>query len=349
MATVAELIDVPDGLAGVAVAATEIGDVVGEEGLYHYRGQSAPELARSSTFEDVTQLVLGGAGQLDAGDRALPDAVVDLVDAVDIRTAMSAAGAAIGCRSLTEIEPAERLVDATRLIALLPTVIASVHHGRPVEPDPGVGHVANYLQMLHGAEPTPDQVTALEAWFVLMIDHGFSNSAFATRVVASAGADLGACVLAGYGSLSGPRHGANLERMLDMFDTIGEPENAEDWLRNEIVNRRRLQGFGHSVYRKTDPRLELMREHGSNVAPQYHRLAMAVEEAGTKLLAGKRLVPNVDLHSAVVLEGCGVPRSLHTATFAAARIVGWCAHALEQAMEAKITRPAAHYIGPPPQ
>lgn len=344
----AELIDVPNGLGGVAVTETEIGDVIGDAGYYHYRGRPAPELAESRSFEEVAGLVLGHSSEPVRGDRSLPPEVVDLIGRADLRTALSATGAALGMRPLPEVDPETRLVQAARMVSLFPTLVASVHHGRPTEPDPTLGLVADYLRMLNGRAAEAAQVDALQTYFVLTIDHGFNNSTFAARVVASAGADLAACVLAGYCSLTGVRHGANLERMLDMFDAIGESDSAEEWMRAELADRRRLQGFGHSVYRRTDPRLTLLRQHGAVVAPERHRVAMAAEEAGTRLLAGRRLVPNLDLHAAVVLEGCGIPRGLFTATFAAARIVGWCAHALEQVENPKIFRPAARYVGPPP-
>ena len=344
----AELIDVPAGLAGVAAAETEIGDVVGDRGYYHYRGRAAPELARTSDFETVAGLVLSGDGARLEGDRTLPGALEPLVGRVDLRGAMGSLSGALGLRPLADIDGEEAMADAHRLIAVLPTVIASVLHGRPVEPDPALGHVANYLHLLRGEPASAEQVAALEAYFILTIDHGFNNSTFTTRVVASAGADLGACVLAGFCSLSAPRHGANTERVLAMFDAIGEPDNAEPWMREQLASRQRLQGFGHSVYRKEDPRLTLLRQHGAVVAPERHRLALAAETAGTTLLAGRTLVPNLDLHAPVVLEGCGIPRGWFTATFAAARIVGWCAHAVEQAGQAKILRPGARYVGPPP-
>jgi citrate synthase len=134
-----------------------------------------------------------------------------------------------------------------------------------------------------------------------------------------------------------------------MFDAVGQPDVAEEWLQAEVAARRRLQGFGHSVYRAPDPRLAVLREHGAALAPERYAVAAAVEEAGTRVLAGKRLVPNVDLLAALVLEACGIPRGWFGATFAAARIVGWCAHAIEQASETKIFRPAAYYVGPIPE
>ncbi|MGI9614740.1 MAG: citrate/2-methylcitrate synthase [Acidimicrobiales bacterium] len=343
-----ELIEVPPGLADVAVTATTIGDVIGDEGRYHYRGQSAPELARFSNFDTVAALVLDGSGEPLQGDRSLPGTVADLVGDLDLRSGLSALAAATCSGPLIEIDDPARRADAVRLIAAMPTLIASTYHGRPIEPDPDLPHVADYLRMLGGALAPDEVVAALDAYFVLTIDHGFNNSTFATRVVASTGADLGACVVAGFASLSGPRHGAALERILEMFDAIGGSPSAEAWMREEIAAGRRLQGFGHSVYRLPDPRLAVLREHGATLDADRFAVATEVEEAGTRLLAGRRLVPNVDLFGAMVLEGCGIPRGWFGATFAAARIVGWCAHAIEQASEKKIFRPAAHYIGPIP-
>ena len=347
----AELIDVPAGLAGVAVTDTEIGDVIGEQGYFHYRGRSAVELAATADFETVAGLVIDGTDRPLDGGRTLPAGVADLIagaHALDVRTALSALGRALGLRPLVDLTPQERIADARRLAPAVATLVASVRHGRVVEPDPSLGHVADYLRMIGDGEPTAAQVEALAAYFVLTIDHGFNNSTFATRVVASTGTDLVACVLAGYCSLTGPSHGANIERIVDMYTSIGDPADAEAWLRTELAEGRRLQGFGHSVYRTTDPRLGPLRAHGAIVAPELHRVAVAVEEAGTRLLAGRRLAPNVDLHAAVVLAGSGIPSGWFTATFAAARVVGWCAHAIEQAASSKILRPAARYVGPPP-
>ena len=117
---VAELIDVPPGLAGVAVTATAIGDVLGDEGLYHYRGRSAPDLARSSDFETVAALVLDGSNEPLVGDRALPDSVAAQVSTLDLRSGLSLLAAATTSGPLIEIEPTVRRADAVRLIAAMP-------------------------------------------------------------------------------------------------------------------------------------------------------------------------------------------------------------------------------------
>ena len=342
-----ELIEVPPGLAGVAVTATTVGDVLGDEGIYHYRGRSAAALATSGSFEEAAALVLDASGAPAIGDASLPSGLADLVGRVDLRGGLSALGSAIDTRPLLDVSPDERRAIAVRIISTLPTLIASVHHGQLRTPRPDLGHVANYRWMLTGSD---DQALAraLETYCTLAIDHGFNVSTFAARVVASTGADLGACVLAAYGALTGPRHGAVHGVVLDMFDEIATPDRAEEWMRAALASRRRIPGFGHSVYRTIDPRVTVLREVVAAVDPARHEFVVAVEQAAANVLAGRRLAANVDLYSPVLLEACAIPRDLFTATFAVARVVGWCAHILEQAMEGRVIRPAAYYVGPPP-
>ncbi len=343
-----ELIEVPVGLAGVAVTATTVGDVLGDEGFFHYRGRPVPDLARTSTFEEVAALVLDASGASALGDRSLPPALGPLVGPLGLRSGLSALGEVLGLRPLVDISRDERRADAVRLISAMPTLVASIHHGRLLEPRPGLGHVAGYLEMLTGVEAPPEVVRALETYLILTIDHGFNSSTFAARVIASTGADLAGCVVGGFAALSGPRHGAVQTRVLDMFDAIGTPDAAEAWMRSEIASGHRLMGFGHSVYRAPDPRGAVLAEVLEAIDPERHALVSEVERAGLRLLAGRRLVANVDLWSSVLLEACGVPRTLFTATFAMSRIVGWCAHALEQCAEPKVIRPSAYYVGPMP-
>jgi citrate synthase len=344
----AELIEVPAGLAGVAVTATTVGDVLGDEGYFHYRGRSGVELARTATFEEVASLVLDDGGDPAIGPGALPPSLAPLVGQLDLRSALSCLARALGARPLVDQAPDERRADAVRFISMLPTLVASTHHGRLVEPRDDLGHVANYLWMLTGEEPAPAVVAALQTYLVLTVDHGFNSSTFTARVIASTGADLGGCLVGALSALFGPRHGASMAKVLDMLDGIGEPGQAEAWMRNEIASRRRLMGFGHAVYRAPDPRCRLLAEVLAAVDPARYELIAHVEETGLRLLAGRRLVANVDLYAPVLLDACGVPRQLFPATFAVGRVVGWCAHALEQCAEPKVIRPAAYYVGPPP-
>ena len=368
------VIDVPRGLAGVAVAETSVGDVRGEEGFYHYHEYDATTLARRWSFEDVWRLLVDGALPADDTERAafaaetaalrpLPPSIDGVVGAVsslgspdaELRSLMAAIGASAGFRPVVDLSPAQRRHDGLVLAATMPTAVAALHRRRqglePIAPDPAGGVVADYLHQL-GAEPTPDQVRALEQYLISTIDHGFNSSTFTARVVASTGADTGACVVAAMGALSGPRHGGAPSRALDMLDAIGTAAAAPAWVRAALDAGLRIPGFGHAVYRTTDPRSALLSEVANRLGGPRVAMAAEVEAVVVAELARRhperRLVTNVEYWASVVLEAAGVPRSLFTSTFAVARVVGWTAHILEQAADAKIIRPYAHYVGPDP-
>jgi citrate synthase len=187
---------------------------------------------------------------------------------------------------------------------------------------------------------------------ILAVDHGFNASTFTTRVVTSTGADLGAAICAGIGALSGPLHGGAPSRALDSLDAIGTPDRAEAWIRRAVQNGERIMGFGHPVYRTTDPRSTLLRSIAESFGGPLVDFAEKVEETVERVLAelkpGRELHTNVEFYAGVVMELCGLPRDLFTPTFAASRVIGWCAQALEQAADNRIIRPSSRYVGPPP-
>jgi len=365
----------PPGLKGLVVADTSIGDVRGEEGFYHYRQYDAVELAMHRSFEEVWALVVDGAlpdsdaaaafARATAARRALPAAVLEALAAVaapgvapldGLRTGLSLLAAHLQLQPLLDLDPAERRRDGLALAAATPTVMAALHRlGRgqePIPPDPALGHAANLLWMLHGRRPDPVHARALERYLISTIDHGFNASTFTARVIASTGADLGACVVGALGALSGPLHGGAPSRALDLLDEIGEPERAADVVRAKLAAGERIMGFGHAVYRTDDPRSVMLRGVARQLGGPLVTLAEATEEVVVRVLdearPGRRLRANVEWYAGVVMEACGVPRDLFTATFACSRVVGWCAHALEQAADGRILRPSARYVGPAP-
>ncbi|WP_431247701.1 citrate synthase [Leifsonia xyli] len=369
------LIDVPRGLTNVVAARTELSDVRGHEGFYHYRQYSAVDLARERTFEESWFLLLFGAlptgTELDgfrariAAARSIPDEVRALLPAIarltaggdalaGLRMALAAVTAADRIRPLYDASPGERMRDAIRIAAVTPVLLAALHAlaaGRePIEPRDDLGHVAGYLYQVTGRVPTPEHERALSAYMTAAIDHGFNASTFTARVIASTGADLAAAVGGALGALSGPLHGGAPSRALDTLDEIGTPDRIDEWVRRTIAEGGRIMGFGHAVYRTEDPRSRMLREFAQGFGGPRVDFAVQVERRVQELLAelkpGRELHTNVEFYAGVVMELCGIPRAMFTPTFAAARTVGWTAHILEQAADGKIVRPSSRYVGP---
>ena len=376
------LITVPRGLKGVVVADTTIGDVRGKEGFYHYRQYSAIELAETRSLEDAWALVFDGALPVTAsasrafraavgGERVLPPRVAaalpDLVGAATprgapfeplavLRAALSVWGAERGLRPVLDVDHATLRDDALALCAAVPVLLAAIlriHDGLdPVDPAPELGHAADWLRLLTGTTPSPAAARAVEQYLISTIDHGFNASTFAARVVAGTGADLGACVVAAVGALSGPLHGGAPSRALDALDEIGSADHVDAWLRPKLAAGTKVMGFGHAVYRTADPRGVLLRRIAEGLGGDLVDRAAAVEQRIEEVLAevkpGRELRANVEYWAGVVMELCGLPREAFTPTFTVSRVIGWCAHVMEQAADGKIIRPSARYVGPPP-
>ncbi|MEM7201965.1 MAG: citrate/2-methylcitrate synthase [Planctomycetota bacterium] len=367
----------PAGLKGVPVVGTELGAVRGSEGFFHYRQYDGCQLARDHDVETIWRVLVDGGAPGDtaaqaafgaelAALRAVPRALQELAAALprDVapldgaRALLAALRTADAVPPLLDQTPTERRRTALRVGATWPLLVGMAWRraqGLPPlmgAPPAELGHAAVVLWALSGEVPAPARAEALDTYLGLTVDHGLNASTFATRVVASTGADLVGCVLAGLSALSGPLHGGAPARVLEMLDAIGPAANAAAFAATELAAGRRLMGFGHAVYRTTDPRSDLLREVAAALVAERAAQAQAIE---TTLLAALRaakpdrvLATNVEYYAAVVLEGCGLPPALCTPMFACARIIGWGAHAVEQAHDGVLFRPKARYVGPPP-
>ncbi len=369
--------EAPKGLAGVIVAETEVGDVRGQEGFYHYRQYSAVELAEKRSLEDVWYLLFEGelpsAGEREefAAEvrslREVPQAVAAELSAIAsagtefvpldaLRTSVSLVAAALDFRPSLDLTSDGLRADAMRVCALIPTLVTSLYRLRqgeqPIAPHPDLGYAANYLYMLDGIEPASEHAGGVEQYLISTIDHGFNASTFTARVITSTGADLGAAVVGAIGALSGPLHGGAPSRALDMLDAIGSPDRAEAWVRDAVESGDRIMGFGHRVYKTDDPRSLLLRRAAERLGGDLAQFAIQVEQTVVDVLAelkpGRELYANVEFYAGVVMDRCGLPRELFTPTFASSRVIGWCANILEQAADNRIIRPSARYVGPPP-
>ncbi|WP_280392083.1 citrate/2-methylcitrate synthase [Nocardia brasiliensis] len=370
-----ELIEVPAGLRHVIAAETRLGDVRGREGFYHYRQYSAIDLATTCTFEEVWFLLfegrLPGAAELAAFTaetarlRTLPADLLPLLAPIaaagerlrpmaGLRTALSLLAGLRDLAPMWDSAPAQRKSDALMICAVTPTILAALHRLHrglaPLTPRADLSTAANWLYLLTGEVPEARAARAVEQYLIATIDHGFNASTFAGRVVAATGADLASAVLAAIGAFCGPLHGGAPDRALDGLDEIGSVERIDAWVRAKIAAGDRIMGFGHAVYRTEDPRSVLLRSIATEMGGELVEFATAVERQVTELLAelkpGRHLYANVEFYAGVVMELCGIPRTMFTPTFATSRVVGWTANMLEQAETGKIIRPSARYVGP---
>lgn len=354
------------GLEGVVVTKTTISDVDGSKGTLFYRGYDAGQLARTATFEKVAFLLLMGkipttveenqfSTQL-KNNRILPTHVKTFMQSLPkdlrimdvLRTCISSIDA--------HAQWPPTIKEATRLIALLPTIICTwvqfVDGNEPLDPKPELGHVTNYIYMLTGNEPKPAHIAALNAYLILTMEHGMNASTFAGRVVASTESDLPSAVCAALGAMKGPLHGGAPTGVLRLLEEVQtNTTSAEEFLRAKIRRGEKLMGFGHRVYKITDPRAIALRDvlKTSVNSDQLLIDAIAIEETTTRLLEeykpGRSLHVNVEYYAAAVMHALKFDPEWFTPTFCVSRIVGWSSHLLEQAEDNRIFRPEQEYVG----
>jgi citrate synthase len=357
----------PKGLEGIVVAQTNISHVFGAEGRLVYRGYEISELAGKASYEEVAFLLWNGhlptQVELDALNakmrpmrkltddayalRALKSGNVNPMDALRTEVSLLAAKAGINGTATPD--------QAMLLTALFPTVVAAFQRLRsgqePVAPRDDLGHTANFLYMLTGEVPPENHVKSLETYLVLLADHGMNASTFTARVIASTESDIASAIVGAIGALKGPLHGGAPSLVMDMLEQIGTADNVKPWMDNALANHQKLMGFGHRVYKTTDPRAEILREMArQSSTPAFFALAQTAEAYGIAELnrrkPDQRLYTNVEFYSAAVLNSVGLPRDLYPATFAVSRVAGWSAHVLEQMVGNRLIRPQSEYEGP---
>jgi citrate synthase len=357
------------GLREIVAADTKISDIDGEAGRLWYAGYEIGDLARHATFEETIYLLhnleLPTARQLEDLNgflvderelhpflaRMMPTLAQNASPMSMLRTSISASSAfdPDGWDDSPEAEYRK----AMRLIAETPTMIATFDRLRTgqevIPPNPSLSHAGNFLWMLHGDEPDPDDARVLDTTFVLYGDHTMNASTFTARVIASTLSDMFSAITGAIGALKGPLHGGANEEAQKMAEEVDKPENAEAYVRERLANHQKIMGFGHAVYRTMDPRAtvlkQLCKELGERVhQPKWYEIFAALEET---TLEQKGLYPNVDLYAAGVYHMLGIPTDLMTPLFALARMAGWTAHVREQYSDNRIIRPGSNYVGPP--
>ena len=371
MAVVKENIELNKGLKNGYFDRTTSSLIVAKPGKLLYRGYNIDDLARFSTFEETTYLLLHGSlpthSQLDELDatlkanRELPQEVQDIIRIYRNAHPMDVLRGAVSAMSLSDpdildVSPQGALKKGIRLTSAVATMVAFHHrvrHGlEPIKPDPELTHAGNFLYMLFGERPDADDTSLMDTDLILHAEHGANASAFAARVAASTGADFWAAITAAVAVLKGPKHGGAAEGAIRMAQEVGSEENAEAYVENIIANRGRVMGFGHPVYDDVDPRsVHLKAEAKALGERRGHTKWFSIIEAVTNTEAMKKrakrgIAPNVDLWSGAIYSLLGIPDDLFVPLFAVGRMPGWTLHVFEQYSVRDILRPRLLYAGP---
>ncbi|MCD6288331.1 MAG: citrate/2-methylcitrate synthase [Candidatus Hydrogenedentes bacterium] len=239
-------------------------------------------------------------------------------------------------------------------VATITAAIARLQQGRmPIEPDMELSHAGNFLYMMTGRKPTPEEERVMDIALILHADHGMNASTFAAMVVASTLSDLYLSIGSGIAALSGPLHGGANEQVLRTLIEIGDPANVPEWFEKARARKRRIMGFGHRVDKTYDPRARILGPIAQHLAKKnkktrhLYRTARALEkEVVAKLGAEKGIFPNVDFYSGLVYHAMGIPNEMFTPIFAVSRVAGWTARTMEYLRTNRIFRPRAMYVGP---
>jgi citrate synthase len=356
------------GLEGVTAGISKISDIIAEQNRLIYRGYDIRDLAAHCEFEEVAYLILLGKlpnrqelaqfkAQLEP-HRELPAEVYRVLHALPAGANLMAA-LQVGVATLGMLDPQAdvntheaNLQKAIRLTASMPTLVANgyrILQGQtPVPPRADLPHASNFLYMLFGREPDPLHAQVMNLTFILYAEHGYNASTFTAHVIASTLADMYSAVVGAIGALRGSLHGGANEAAMESILEIGSPDRAEAWVMEKLAKKERIMGFGHREYKTGDIRATILKAYVRQLAEQANRMDLyQIQETMERvMLREKNLHPNVDFPAAVVYYLMGIPIPLYTPIFAAARIVGWTAHVIEQHDDNRLIRPRSDYAGP---
>ncbi|WP_102127114.1 citrate/2-methylcitrate synthase [Deinococcus planocerae] len=362
--------NIAKGLEGVLFTESKLTFINGTEGILTHLGIPIQEWAESSTFEELSLALLDGglptSGDLAAFDaelkanRAVSPQLLEVIAAMPrgvhpmqaLRTAVSYLGL-LDPQAEETTEEARRAI-SVRMIAQFATVIAAIARTRegkePVDPRMDLSHAANFLYMLNGKEPSPEQARLFDIALVLHVDHSMNASTFTAIAIASTLSDMYSCMTGAIGAMKGPLHGGANEAVMDMLDEIGTPEKAAEYITDKLDRKEKVMGVGHRVYKYFDPRSRVLRDYAEVVANKegkshYYQILETIEKTVVDRLGSKGIYPNVDFYSGTVYSDLGITKEYFTPIFALARISGWCASVIEYTRDNRLLRPDAVYTG----
>ena len=357
------------GLEGIVAANSGICYIDGDAGVLAYRGIDIHELAENSTFEETTYLLWNGIlpnefalrnfQQQLALARQLDQRIIDLLKSFPTSaTPMEVLRTAVSALSFYDADEKDNSHDAnvrkaynlTAQIAMIVAIYDRIRKGKEIiPPDRSLSHAGNFLWMLNGEKPSDTATRTLDMALVLHADHELNASTFAARVIAATLSDIHSAITGAIGALKGPLHGGANEgvmRLLLAIDKAGS--DPVDYVKNMLLAKQKIMGFGHRVYKTEDPRATHLRRMSEKLGkdsgtPKWYEMSRAIE---LYINQDKKLNANVDFYSASTYQTLGIDIDLYTPIFALSRIAGWAAHVIEQLDDNRLIRPRADYIGP---
>ena len=354
------------GLRGQVAGETSL-CTVGKAGSgLTYRGMDISVLAENAKFEEVAYLLLRGAlpkqQELDSyinkiiSLRDLPKVLKDTLEKIP-STAHPMDVVRTGCSILGNLEPEksfeqqDEVID--RLLASLPSMICYwycfSHEGRRIDTaleDDSIG--SHFLHMLSGASPSDLFSQVMNVSLILYAEHEFNASTFTARVCASTLSDMYSCITGAIGTLRGPLHGGANEAAMELIENWQSPDEAELALLGMLDRKEKIMGFGHAIYRESDPRNAIIKQWAEKLATDVgdttlYPVSVRCEEV---MWREKKLFCNADFFHASAYHFMGIPTKLFTPIFVMSRVTGWAAHVKEQRANNRIIRPSADYTGP---
>ena len=361
-------------LSGAGLRGQSAGDTklctVGKSGSgLTYCGYDVSDLADNATFEEVAYLLFNGElpnqTQLDdyknelLKQRDLPQALKEVLKLIPA-DAHPMDVMRTGCSFLGNIEPevdfSTQTVAANRLLAAFPAIMCFwykySHEGIEIDcmsNEPSLG--GHFLKLLTGESPSKLHSQVMDVSLILYAEHEFNASTFTARVCASTLSDMYSCVTGAIGSLRGPLHGGANEAAMDMIQKFSSPANAKEQMAGMLARKEKIMGFGHAIYRESDPRNVIIKAWSKKLAAEFgdsslYDISVACEEF---MWDTKKLFCNADFFHASAYHFMGIPTKLFTPIFVCSRLTGWAAHVMEQRDNNRIIRPSADYIGAEPR
>ncbi|MFD1040030.1 citrate/2-methylcitrate synthase [Virgibacillus byunsanensis] len=350
------------GLKGIKAVETELSYIDGGQGILSYRGLLIDDIVKKYSFEEVAFYLLHGEFPEQNGlndfcaklteYREIPNHVKWIIDSLPAsHSIMDVLRTAISSVTLASSDKTDH---AMKLISIMPSIVAyryrQINNKSIFKSRNDLNHIENFLYKLTG-NINQNHAKMLEAYMIMTMEHGLNASTFSARVTISTESDMVSAITSAIGTMKGPLHGGAPSGVIELLNEIQTEDKISEIIHKKLQNKERIMGFGHRVYKTLDPRATALKEIILQLdeIPDWVNLALKTEIETIKILQSlkpdQKLYTNVEYYAAAIMKSLEIDPELFTAIFSSSRIVGWCAHTIEQSNNNTIFRPTAKYIG----